>query len=113
MTDFFKPAEFADYDKWDDNYGNALESIAAIANEKLEKALGPVVYGTGDGPLDWNARSAGSLDTHTARLFNITEIKKECNHDDCAIWFYKNAERVGYKCSKCDIELKPTGWEAV
>lgn len=59
-----------------------MSLLAELANAKLAKLLGPRVYGekSSEG-YKWFSQVNVEDDTHTAYLFQVTEIKKECVHE--------------------------------
>lgn len=59
------------------------KQAAERANDKLESLLGPAVFGLKQHNWEWKIQqNYNGTDTHTARLFNVQEIKKkECRHE--------------------------------
>ena len=82
---------------------------AQIANAKIEKLLGPEVFGNEHGY--WGVESDDeNRDMYTARLFNVQPIeKKPCKHE-AELRLNNKAEPFiyRYECIKCGTKLK---WE--
>lgn len=83
---------------------------AEIANRKIESLLGPKVYGIVDSISEIYDTKPGTMDTHTAYLFNITELPKQpCNH--VPVYDGKGpVDEFRYFCKHCRIELV-SKWE--
>lgn len=73
---FFTEKDFTDY-KYHE-HERPSQAFARMCNEKLEKALGAIVYGDKE---VWSTEHSEDHDTHLARLFNIEEIKKCVEHE--------------------------------
>lgn len=118
---FFKPEDFVGSWPFDDSKRSLLLSMLDVCNNKLEKALGPEMFGLKivDKPLGegivWQFHSLparqGKNYTHTARLFNVQEIKKE------HICKPSSPSRIGYTANyewvtecECGKKLKAK-WE--
>lgn len=115
--DFFHTSDFVGkLLSLDINFSQA-EALAKIANAKLEKALGPKVYGEQSlrGEL-WSTNEF--IDgKHTAFLFDIQEIKKpECTKHEPDL--SEGCQECGepgldlIKCIHCGVELVAT-WSVV
>lgn len=100
-----------DFDSFDLSVGEGIgpHHAAELANEKLQRE-GVVVYGSKNYPL-WSTRNdMPKTDTHRALLINIEEIeKKHCEHEPAR----NVAGNYEPACYKCNVKLKPTGWEEV
>jgi len=89
-----------------------IESAADAAQNIFDtwlKENGQVMYGQyQDQNYWWWSHEANEKDTHKALLINVEEIPAavECEHE--GVWSDRDLE---YRCVKCDIDLKPTGWE--
>lgn len=103
--DFFKPEDFIGADLTI----NPEETSARQANAKLSAALeaAPRVY-AGISRTTWTDETWNS-DKFTARLFNIEEIKKECEkHEPKYIESYtRNSDERLFDtvCKHCGVEL--------
>lgn len=119
MKDYFKPKDFLDT-KGCQSY--PVETIASIANEKLNALIGsmPVVYSY-NGEDDWFFPTKQDYPnvTHMARIAFIQEIvKKPCEHvpyvanDNIILTTYpaQYPEPI-FKCKRCNVELKAE-WSA-
>ena len=107
MKDFFTPEDF---EGTHGHYQKELhEAYCKIANEKLNKLIEswPVVYGNFVDSRNWTKHET-SMDTHTARLAFIEEIKKEpCKHEPLEL----RTERQyvwAQECKHCGVELQAT-----
>lgn len=103
----FKAEDFAEKDPIWSKHVDA----ARIANELLQAHLDtlPRVYAQKDGLKNsvWRANE-WSADTHTALLWDITKIEKECKehepvNEPCPL-------TLGFKCKHCGVKLKAK-WE--
>lgn len=89
----------------------------AILNQYIEKNAVKVFSGAGLFPEKqiWNVHQCEEMHTHQAYLICIEKIA-ECEHE--VVSASKIFRDVGltpyhYKCEKCGVKLKPTGWSAV
>lgn len=93
------------------DHGTEHSEHSYVRADDLETFLegAKVVYGKKfkDGQIHFSSAIKTSLDTHTARLVMIEEIKKECEHRN--IIQYPDH----YECCDCSQKLKPIGWEVV
>lgn len=97
---YFKPSDF----DFPDLTYSAVVKIAEIANAKLEREA-VKVYGNYANSFSVNAYDG---DTTTALVINIQPIK-ECEHKPMPNTI---ADLNNIKCSRCGIDLEPTGWRA-
>lgn len=116
MKDFFDPEDFEEQFGSVEQARANRELSAKIANAKLNKLIEswPVVYGNFVDSRNWTKHET-SMDTHTARLAFIEEIKKECvNHTPS--WnglktimsvdrFDNRFANVESVCMDCGVEL--------
>ena len=114
MIEFFKPEDF----RVNSEIGMlSIVAAAALANEKLNAALGAKIYAS---HLPGWSLKPSEFDTHEAWIFNTQEIKKEpCKHEKVKIseaWLNSNLyiqnETSFFKCIDCGKLLKPV-WEEV
>lgn len=91
------------------------DDAARIANEKLSKLLGPEVFGIQEPDKSYRLFSEFKADddTHTARLFNVQEIKPKvdnCEHEP--MQEIRLDDKGGFEgrwvCDKCGVKLKAT-----
>lgn len=81
------------------------DSAATYAQTKFDEWFktniesAPVVYGPSSHWQNWNTEK-GHKDTHTARLIDIQEIKKECVKHEPEV----NAFNM-FRCKHCKVEL--------
>lgn len=110
--DFFKSEDFEE--SWDGCFPD-YEMCADMANKKLERALGPKVYWTQTNIGAWREMGRANLEesNYTARLFDIQEIKKECEHKIIHTMFKPNTSETIIRCGSCNETLKSKGWEIV
>ena len=86
--------------------------LAKYHNDKLNSLFGPKVYGfkRDDGEFIFDQHEDDD-DTHTAYLFNLEEIKKECKHDGIIKVLshsYSDGDKIGtikFECEKCGKQL--------
>lgn len=102
---FFDEKDFTEY-KYH-AHERPAHAYTRMCNEKLEKALGPVVYAKFGDEEVWWSPEALSNDTHQARLFDVREIERECEHPVEGI-VRKNC--TTFYCCECDKHLKAK-WE--
>ncbi len=88
-----------------------LEKVVIRANAKIEKLLGPEVFGNEHGY--WGVESDDeNRDMYTARLFNVQPIeKKPCEHQPSSntTTLVSNGEMI-FVCKYCRETLSPIGW---
>lgn len=96
----------------------SLSNALSIAQAKFDAWLEsqPVVY-SGVNQQYWGREiDDEGRDTHSARLVCIEPIEKpKCEHGPEFITMSRvlNKQDAGWRCIKCGIHLKPTGWEPV
>lgn len=115
MSTFFEEKDFTEY-KYHEHERPA-HAFARMCNEKLEKALGPVVYLNDDGVWFEKVYVPENEQNGTeARLFNIQEIERECvDHEPVGFDMRKIQDGLVItfgesKCKWCDKKIKPK-WE--
>lgn len=80
------------------------ELAVDIANEKLAKALGAVVYFQKEDGLVYNLGDTKmTFDTHQARLFNIQPIEKKCDHKKIGTYMW--SDHFEATCADCGKKL--------
>lgn len=112
MKNFFKPEDFV-------TCGRIYQDCADVANEKLNALIesAPLVQGWYPGTYPngtWTSSEViHNTSTHTARLVDIQEIKKECKHEPMrTVSFTMSVDQPGNeyykhatKCQHCGVEL--------
>lgn len=104
----FKPEDFLLYDQELLTPKRIAIRAQGVFEQWLEKQ--PVVYFSEQFPhiLNRNKPPLEHYDTHTARLVDIQEIKKECEHKRIAHWNFDFKTEV--TCLDCNKKLKAK-WE--
>lgn len=101
---YFKPSDF----ELKSFLGKSIqEQFCDQANAKLEReAVKLYIYKDKETKQYVGSETKISTDTHTAYLINIQPIK-ECEHKPMPNTI---ADLNNIKCSRCGIDLEPTGW---
>lgn len=87
-------------------------NAASIANAKLEKALGPVMYFKMENDKAcYGSEINTEYDTHQAYLFNIQPIVKKCELHAPDILRINDGYGFSTKCKRCGVPLVAT-WSA-
>ena len=106
----FKPTDFSDCYKWNDNFGSPVDAIAHQANKLFNEWLDkqPVVYGYDE--VGWGDERLDN-DTHRARLVCIEPIVQEHECWPVEVNTFEKAT-LGYgwttQCKICGAELRAT-----
>lgn len=125
-TPIFTAEDFSFYVSCPANMRREITQQAAdIANAKLSRLLGPVVFGYEDPKLhdhtDWATCEVSDDHTHRARLFDVRpiEAKMECKHTYAKIIIDEHVMQcrvamteVTGDCAKCGAKLRAK-WEVV